>query len=191
MSGIEFKNGCIFYYGNPSGYVEDSSKVERGLAVVDSMFKSEEFSQWLSNHKLGVKWSEGVFERLSREGGIIINNEISEPLKDCRIWQLRADINPEFKFIGYKEFKENFGEPDENNYKLVYEGKIETNDLEFIYTKFNLNHPHGFTGHSLSISDVVELYDDSGSDFYYVDRFGFKKIDFEIQEQRQDMDMSL
>ena len=76
MSGIEFKNGYIFYYGNPSGYVEDSSKVKGGLAVVDSMFKSEEFSQWLSNHKLRVKWSEGVFERLSSEGGIIINNEI-------------------------------------------------------------------------------------------------------------------
>lgn len=195
MSGIEFKNGCIFYYGNPSGYVENGSAMEGGLAVVDSMFKNEEFIQWLSIHKLTAKWKEGVFEKLSKEGGIIINNEISVPLKDCRIWQLKADISPECKFIGYEELKENFGEPDKNNYEIVYEGEIETNDLESIYTKFNLNHPQGFTGHSLSMSDVVELYDDSGSDFYYVDRFGFKEIEFEeieleSQKQGQDMDMS-
>ena len=39
--------------------------------------------------------------------------------------------------------------------------------------------------------DVVELYDDNGSEFYYVDRFGFKEIDFESQDHRQDMNMSM
>lgn len=185
MRSIELKNGCIFYYGNPSGYMKD------GTAIVDSMFKNEEFSKWLGNRKLTAKWTEGVFERLSKEGTLLINNEIPVPLKDCRIWQLRADISPECKFIGYEELKENFGEADKNNYELVYEGKIETNDLESIYTKFNLNHPHGFTGHSLSMSDVVELYDDNGSEFYYVNRFGFKEIDFEQQNQIQDMDISI
>ena len=185
MSGIELKNGCIFYYGNPSGYVEED------IAIVDSMFQNKEFSQWIGSHKLTAKWTEGVFERLSKEGVLLINNEISVPLKDCRIWQLRADISPECKYIGYGELKENFGEPDKNNYELVYEGEIETNDLESIYTKFNLNHPRGFTGHSLSMSDVVELYDGNGSEFYYVDRFGFKEIDFEGKSQTQDMNMSI
>jgi len=185
MRGIELKNGCIFYYGNPSGYVED------GTAIVDSMFQNEEFSKWLGNRKLIAKWTEGVFERLSKEGVLFINNERPVPLKDCRIWQLRADISPESKFIGYEELKENFGEPDKNNYELVYEGEIETNDLESIYSKFNLNHPHGFTGHSLSMSDVVELYDDNGSEFYYVDRFGFKEIDFDGKGQAQDMNISI
>ena len=185
MRGIELKNGCIFYYGNPSGYMED------GTAIVDSMFKNEEFSKWLGNRKLTAKWTEGVFERLSIEGVLLINNERPVPLKDCRIWQLRADISPECKFIGYEELKENFGEPDKSNYELVYEGEIETNDLESIYTKFNLNHPREFIGHSLSMSDVVELYDDNGSEFYYVDRFGFKEIDFEGKSQTQDMNMSI
>ena len=57
--------------------------------------------------------------------------------------------------------------------------------------KFNLNHPHGFTGHSLSMSDVVELYDSTGSEFYYVDRFGFQEIDFEPKDQVQGMNMSI
>ena len=185
MAGIELKNGCIFYYGNPSGYVED------GTAIVDTMFQNDEFSQWLSNRKLNPKWTEGVFERLSKGGGVPMYNENLIPLKDCRIWQLKTDVSPERKFIGYEELKRAFGEPDKDNYKIAYDGEIESNDLEEIYTKFNLNHPHGFTGHSLSISDVVELYDDNGSEFYYVDRFGFKEIDFESQVHRQNMNMSM
>ena len=60
---------------------------------------------------------------------------------------------------------------------------METNDLESIYAKFNVEHPEGFTGHSLSMSDVVELYDDAGSAFHYVDRFGFKEINFKPPAQ--------
>ena len=41
MSGIEFKNGCIVYYGNPAGYLQD------GTATVDKMFQSKEFEDWI------------------------------------------------------------------------------------------------------------------------------------------------
>jgi hypothetical protein len=61
----------------------------------------------------------------------------------------------------------------------VYDGQIETNDLEAIWTKFNTRLPPGYTGHSLSMSDVIELYDHTGSEYHYVDRFGFKEIGFE------------
>jgi len=35
------------------------------------------------------------------------------------------------------------------------------------------------------MSDIIELYDDSGSTFYYVDRFGFKEIDFQAPALKQ------
>ncbi|SHF07862.1 YodL-like [Tissierella praeacuta DSM 18095] len=183
MKGIQLKNSCIFYYGNPAGYVED----ER--AVIDSIFKSEELESWLNQRKLMTIWRDGIFERLSK--GVDINSEEVIVLKNCRIWQLKTDVSPDRKFIGYEELIKNFGEADKDNYKIVYDGEIETNDLEEIYTKFNLDHPQGFDGYSLSISDVVELYDRTGSEYYYVDRFGFKEIDFELEEQNQDMKMSL
>ncbi|MBU5426968.1 hypothetical protein KQI41_11145 [Tissierella pigra] len=184
MSGIQLKNGCIFYYGNPAGYVENEK------ATIDSIFKSEELENWIKQRKLSPKWTKGVFEKLSK-GSMSFGDEVSIVLKDCRIWQLKTDVCPGRKFIGYEELKDKFGEPDKDNYKIAYEGKIETNDLEEIYTKFNLNHPQGFTGHSLSISDVIELYDSTSSEFYYVDRFGFKEIDFEQKEQNQGMNMSI
>ena len=37
---------------------------------------------------------------------------------------------------------------------------------------FNLSKPNDFHGHSLSVSDVVEL----DGEKYYVERFGWKKV---------------
>ena len=56
MRGIQLKNSCIFYYGNPAGYVEDEK------AVLDSIFKSEELENWINQRKLIAKWTDGVFE---------------------------------------------------------------------------------------------------------------------------------
>ena len=36
----------------------------------------------------------------------------------------------------------------------------------------------GYTGHSLSVSDVIELYDEEANEFYYVDYRDFKPVAF-------------
>ena len=44
------------------------------------------------------------------------------------------------------------------NYELVYEAPLTAkDDLESIYTRFNVDRPADFTGHSLSVSDIVVL----------------------------------
>jgi len=88
-----------------------------------------------------------------------------------------------------EESQKKFGEPGIENYETVYDGELATNDLEGIYTKFNIDHPYGYEGHSLSMSDVVELYDDEGSIFHYVDRMGFQEISF--KQLKQDMQMKM
>ena len=58
--------------------------------------------------------------------------------------------------------------------------------LEALYTKFNMERPADFKGHSLSVSDVVVIKDKP----YYVDSFGFKELpEFKHapeREQKQD-----
>ena len=76
-----------------------------------------------------------------------------------------------------------------SDYQTVYDGEVETNSLEALYTKFNIEHPPGYAGHSLSMSDVLELYDETGSSFFYCDRFGFQKIAFQPPEQTQTMQL--
>ena len=63
------------------------------------------------------------------------------------------------------------------NYTLVYTGELkEGMNLEDIYTKFNVDHPADFTGHSLSVSDVVVLHQDGENTSHYVDSVGYREI---------------
>lgn len=184
MPGISLKNGLISYYGNPAGYTEKEK------AVVDRIFQNEELSVWLKSRSLNPHWMDGVMERLiagERLGGI----ETSAPLKNVRIWQLKADVDIHMKFISYEEMVRQFGEPTPEDYRVAYDGQLDTNDLETIYERLSTRQPPGFSGHPLSMSDIIELYNDADSEFYYADRKVFQQIDFGSSEQTQTMGMSM
>ena len=73
----------------------------------------------------------------------------------------------------------------ESRYNLVYSGalspalascKTPESILEGLYTRFNLNRPDDFRGHSLSVSDVIALNLNGQTECYYTDSFGFYKL---------------
>lgn len=107
------------------GYVKDST------AVVDEMFQTDELSRYLARMNLAPQWEEGVFDRLT--AGEVPGEELGQPQKGCRIWQLRKDVDVTMRFIGYEDLVKKFGEPDAGNYTQVFEGNLGTNDLERIY----------------------------------------------------------
>ena len=129
---------------------------------------------------------DGVYDRLA-------NGQRESPemalLKKCRVWQLKPESDVRMRFISFDQFTKDFGAPQMADYQTVYDGEVETNDLEALYTKFNINHPPGYVGHSLSMSDVLELYDEAGSTYHYCDRFGFKEIALEPPSQTQAMQL--
>ena len=84
------------------------------------------------------------------------------------------------RFIPYETMVQRFGQPDRDNYEAVYDGQIGTNDPEELYTIFREPVP-GYDGRVIGISDVLELYDADGSEFYYCDRIGFRQIEFVSQ----------
>ena len=57
--------------------------------------------------------------------------------------------------------------------------------LDGIFEKFNIDRPADFTGHSLSVSDVVVLHQNGQDTAHYVDRFGFKEVPEFLREQQQ------
>jgi DNA repair protein RadC len=70
---------------------------------------------------------------------------------------------------------------DYKNYDLTYTGHFEavadTNGtLNVIYEKFNEDRPKDFTGHSLSMSDVIVLKQHGDYTAHYVDAIGFKEV---------------
>ncbi|WP_312158788.1 YodL domain-containing protein [Oscillibacter sp.] len=174
----------IICYGNPAGFVRGDD------AVVDNLFHTEEMTAFLEKRQIIATWQDGIYDRLS--SGAPMEEAVAESsarLKFVRIWQLKPNADIGLKFISYDEVCKRYGEPDPANYAAVWDGCLETNNLEEIYAKFNLNHPADFTGHSLSMSDVVELYNDSGSEFHYCDRCGFTEISFQPPQQTQQQNM--
>ena len=183
MKPIRMENGVIVYYGNFVGHVAN------GRAVVDPMFEGSELNAFLE--KQGeireVSWKDGVFDRLTN--GVRDTREIL--LINCRVWQLKPDVDARMKFVGYDEMLQSFSPPDPEHYEAVFDGPVDTADLEALYTKFNIDQPPDYHGHSLSMSDVIELYDDLDSTFHYVDHFGFRQVDFTSPEQQITPDMQL
>ena len=71
------------------------------------------------------------------------------------------------------------------NYELVYTAPLtEQDSLESIYTRFNINHPADFKGHSLSVSDIVVLHQDGQNTAHYCDRFGFSQVPEFLRPER-------
>lgn len=103
------------------------------------------------------------------------------PSADFAIYQLKGgDETRDLRFEPYDRLMQQGQKPDMANYDLVYEGSMaDVTDnpdlriqLEAIFRKFNLERPDDFTGHSLSVSDVVVVRDQA----FYVDSFGFKPL---------------
>ena len=93
-----------------------------------------------------------------------------------KIYQLRSIRNTDYAFCGWDEAKELF---DISDYEEKYSGEIEQkNCLEEIFYIFNLHHPADFTGHSLSVSDVVAIKTERNDYWYwyYCDSFGWEEI---------------
>lgn len=70
---------------------------------------------------------------------------------------------------------------DRSIYDLVYEGKEYAADLEGIYKSFNVGpKPEGYSGRSLSVSDVVEVVEAEKIEpgLYFCDNCGFKMVEW-------------
>lgn len=181
MRSIDLRNGRLLYYGSAVGYRDGDG------VVADPMFRREDLEGWLDHRNLTVRWVDGVYDRLASGQG---PEKDGPPLKSLRIWQLRSDTPIEMRFVGLERMREQYGGPDPALYRTAYDGQVGSNDLESIWSAFCRKTPAG-ADHPLAISDVVELYDESGSDFYYVDRTQLVPVDFGTQEQTAGLTMTL
>ena len=103
---------------------------------------------------------------------------VIEPVATYEIYQLkRSDELREYRFTSLQQLEKQGLKVDSSNYEKVYTDYLEDDvTLEDLYSKFNLNHPDDFTGHSLSVSDIVVIKRGFESNAYYCDTFGFPEI---------------
>lgn len=103
---------------------------------------------------------------------------------EIRIYQINSDRDTDdYKFMGMDWVKKHWGEQgvDSEIYDKVYEGTIDGSSLEDVFCTFNFSRPVGFKGHSLSVSDIVEVIQSSETEpgFYFCDSIGFQKVEFD------------
>lgn len=145
------------------------------------------------NRKNGVEISELdniIYKKLIDERRTEHTREVSS--ENYKIYQLKdGEKYHGIRFEPYHRIEAIDINLNKTDYDLVYEGKISEikgnsidEKLENIYSKFNRYEtmPETFMGHSLSISDVVEI----GNMAYYVDNIGFKKLSSFLDNQEQD-----
>ena len=95
----------------------------------------------------------------------------------------------DYQFAGINELlnrnllSDTYKEISPDNYDLVYSGDLsdvagenQSEKLNSIFIKFNTAHPEDFTGHSLSVSDVVVFHEDGKDTAHFVDSYGFTNL---------------
>lgn len=102
---------------------------------------------------------------------------------EINIYQVNSDRDKNRVLFMDLQYLEKYqGDPDVDCeiYDKVFSGKVECKSLEDVYVLFNTKPVDNHHGHSLSVSDIVEVVDDSDVDegFYFCNNFGFTRVDF-------------
>lgn len=144
-----------------------------------------EKGDWLNERKLQMMQEELAESDSNKEAQLLYGNT-----DKYGIYQLKDDPElDKFRFTGTESLKrmgitkDNFDAVSPENYKLVYlgelselQGQTQSETLEAIYTKFNIDHPADYKAHSLSVSDIVVLHENGENSAHFVDSFGFTEL---------------
>ena len=105
------------------------------------------------------------------------------PENQFGIYQIDPEGNArDYMFLSHDSLEDY--EMRREDYRLEYVAPLtETDTLDAIYERFNINHPEDFQGHSLSVSDIVVMNRDGEVKAYFVDSFGFTDVTEEFLER--------
>ena len=115
--------------------------------------------------------------------------EAAQETDTFSIYQLRdGDETRDLRFEPYDRLQAAGHTIDRANYELVYTAPLTAGtSLEDIFTRFNIDHPQDFQGHSLSVSDIVVLHQNGKNTAHYVDSIGYKEVPEFLQEQQKQL----
>ena len=179
-----------FYHYKDS--VEDREQAVEALKEQIQAGDIQPIREWL---QVAVEESEGesaekAAELITRMDAVVKEQKLlSGSEKQFGIYQITArDPEHDYRFMNLDFVKRHGMEVNCADYELVYTAPLTENDtLEAIYERFNIQRPADFTGHSLSVSDVVVLNDGKSIKACYVDSIGFAELPDFFKERKMDL----
>ena len=149
---------------------------------VDYVFNNVGFSSTSGLYALPA--SDAVLQRAEKT--LAERTQAQEPDRDSfSIYQLkRGEETRDLRFEPYDRLTAAGHTVDPANYDLIYSAPLAPGtSLEAIFTRFNIDHPKDFKGHSLSVSDVVVLHQNGQDTAHYVDSIGYRQTPEFLQPQ--------
>ena len=149
---------------------------------VDYVFNNVGFSSASGLYALPV--SDAVLQRAEKT--LAERTQAQEPDRDSfSIYQLkRSDETRDLRFEPYDRLTAAGHTVDPANYDLIYSAPlVPGTSLKDIFTRFNIDRPKDFKGHSLSVSDVVVLHQNGQDTAHYVDSIGYRQTPEFLQPQ--------
>ena len=203
----------VGYYQNPDQYAIEELRAEIastfvsaeiGLEIPDSVVENHMayVSSWLSQIKqdhnvlfAAIKDADKIADYMVEQGRVEVLREKLEIAAQMpqrmqgmsyEIWQLMD--TPENKPILFSDFAfASLYRLTESRYDKIYEAQVDadTDTLDKLYVKFNIDQPEDFRGHSLSMSDVVVLNNNGQRTAWYCDSVGFREVPGFCKSQQQ------
>lgn len=96
--------------------------------------------------------------------------DITDPCYDRDVWFRMTDVK-----IRKGVYTCIHGGINADSYELVFDGDLPAQTAEDVFRIFNLEHPNGYRGRSMSVSDIVWM---EGIGYWFCDSIGFRQIKF-------------
>lgn len=102
------------------------------------------------------------------------------PKNSFEIYQLRESEDSRIRELFFQPYERLAAKGKtirKSDYRMVYSAELlPGTGLDDIYTRFNIDRPEDFKGHSLSISDIIVVRRDGTNTAHYVDPVGYKEV---------------
>lgn len=164
--------GILGYTQHPFNQPEYQERAKHTLDV---------FVPFLETHSELTAEEQHIFDDFKEQHPIRTYDDVEKAQGKFQIYQLpNGDEYHGIRFEGMEQLKKDGVQLNKDDYELVYEGIVGefrgNATLEALFTQFNTDHPEDFTGHSLSVSDVVVISIDGKDTAYFCDSMGFTEM---------------
>ena len=167
-----YNEGVLGYTQHPFNQPEYKERAQRMLDI---------FVPFLEAHSELTAEEQRIFDDFKEQHPIRTIDDVEKAQGKFQIYQLPSgDEYHGIRFEGMEQLKKDGVQLNKDDYELVYEGIVGefrgNAMLEALFAQFNTAHPADFTGHSLSVSDVIVISVDGKDTAYFCDSFGFTEM---------------
>lgn len=176
-----YNEGILGYTQHPFNQPEYKERAQRMLDI---------FVPFLESYSELTAEEQRIFDDFKAQYPIRTYDDVEKEQGKFQIYQLPGGEKYHgVRFEGLDRLKAEGVQLNRDDYELVYEGLVGefrgNATLEGIFTQFNTNQPADFSGHSLSVSDVIVISMDDKDTAYYCDSFGFTEMpEFFLEKER-------